>query len=299
MLGIVWDESPDVLHLNSPKASGYGSVAGRLTGVPRIIQTVHGWPFNENRNIFSKSLISFFSWLTVLLCHKTIVIAEKEKFQGLKMPMIESKDIILIKNGVEPIKFIDKSIVREALMLRANKSEFSKVTWIGTIAELHSNKGLEYAIKALSRVKSPFVFFVLGEGEERSKLESLIKHFHLEDRVFLVGFVEDAKLYLKAFDIFLFTSIKEGLPYGILEAGLASLPVISTNTGGIPDIIDDGVSGILTARGSVSQIIKAVDYFISNPLKRKEFGKALKEKVEKDFSVDGMVKKTVKLYTAK
>src|SRR3989344_6114224 len=220
LLKIVWRESANVLHLNSPKASGFGAVAGRFCLTPKIIQTVHGWSFNEQRNIFSKSLIWFFSWLTVLLCHKTIIIAKGEREPTTIMPFVNNKKITLIRNGVEPIKFINKTIVKQALLDRIGKSSLGKDLWFGTISELHKNKGLEYAIKAMAKIKEPFAFFIIGEGEERNALKQLIRELGLEEKVFLLGFVEDAKLYLKAFDIFLLTSEKEGLPFTILEAGL-------------------------------------------------------------------------------
>lgn len=295
LLKIVWKESPNVLHLNSPKAAGFGAVAGRLCFTPKIIQTIHGWSFKEDRNIFAKSLIWFFSWTTTILCHKTIVIAKVEKESTKIMPFIDHKKIALIRNGVEKIKFINKTIVRDALIGRTQK-KVGRVLWLGTIAELHRNKGLEFAIRAVTQIKEPLIYFIIGVGEEKVKLSELIIELGLENKVFLVGFVEDAKLYMKAFDIFILTSTKEGLPYTILEAGQAGLPVIASYVGGIPEIIDDGVNGILTRVGDQDQIAKALDYYISNPEKQKEFGDALREKVEKEFSVDEMVKKTIKLY---
>ena len=212
------------------------------------------------------------------------------------MTGVTSKKITLIRNGVEEIKFINRTIVREALLGRVKLEKQSRKLWLGTIAELHQNKGLEYTIDALSNIKEPFLYFILGEGEERKNLENLIRERGLQDKVFLVGQVEDAKLYLKAFDIFLLTSIKEGLPYTIHEAGLAGLPVITSHIGGIPDIIDDGKNGILTRIGDPAQISKALEYFISHPEKQKEFGSLLQKKIKKEFSVDEMVKKTIKLY---
>lgn len=296
LLKIVWREAPQVLHLNSPKASGFGAVAGILCRTPKVIQTIHGWSFNEDRNFISKSLIYFFSWITTLMCDKTIVIAEKEKKQALAMAKVTTSKITLIKNGLEDIKFINRTIVREALLHRAHLGKQSKKLWLGTICELHRNKGLEYAIKALAKMKEPFIYFIVGEGEERNNLQNLIQEYGLQNKVFLLGAIEDAKIYLKAFDVFILSSVKEGLPYTILEAGLAGLPVVASHTGGIPEIIDDGENGILTRVGDSNQITKALEYFISHPEKQKEFGLKLQQKVKEGFSVDEMLKKTIKLY---
>lgn len=297
---IIYNEKPDVLHLNSPKASGLGSLAGKILGIKKIIQTVHGWSFNEDRNVFSKALIYIFSSITTLLCDKTIVIAKKEKSQALKMPFVKEDKIVLIKNGIEKIDYINKTIVREALLNRTNgkvrETINGKTMWIGTISELHKNKGLDYMINALENVKSSFVFFIIGEGEERKNLERLIKLRGLENKVFLVGFIDIANLYLKAFDVFTLTSNKEGLPYSILEAGGAGVSVLASNVGGIPDIIDNNRNGLLVAKGNVKEIQKNIEFLATNTHRRAELGKNLKQKVEKEFSMHDMLKKTLALY---
>jgi glycosyltransferase involved in cell wall biosynthesis len=292
---ILRKESPDVLHLNSPKAGGIGSVVGKILGIKNIILTAHGWTFNENRGIFSKLIIIFLSWFTALLCHKTIVIADREMKQGRRMPFVKNK-IVLIKNGVENIDFKEKKEAQKELFQHINKTPINNVLWLGTIAELHKNKGLEYAIGAVAKIETPVVFFIIGEGEERKNLERMIEKHNLENRVFLVGFLENAKEYLRAFDIFTLTSIKEGLPYTILEAGLAGLPVVASNIGGIPDIIDNGLNGILVEKTNIEQITKTIELMIRNPDQRKSFGLKLQEKVEKEFSLKQMLNKTLQLY---
>jgi glycosyltransferase involved in cell wall biosynthesis len=296
LLKIIWKEKPDILHLNSPKASGLGSVVGRLIGVPKIIMTVHGWSFNENRSLFQKILIVFFSWLTIILCHKTIVIAKQEEKQARRMVLFKKSKIVLIRNGIETIYFKEKVEARKNLLEKINRSGLENVLWIGTISELHKNKGLEYSILALTKIETPFVFFIIGEGEERKNLEKLIEKYNLENKVFFVGFVENAKEYLPAFDIFTLTSIKEGLPYTILEAGQAGLPVIASSVGGIPDIIENNVNGILLEKTKMEEITKAIRFMIANPTERKTFGLKLQEKIEKEFSIKQMLEKTEKLY---
>lgn len=309
LMKIVWRESPDVLHLNSPKASGLGAVAGRLCFVPKIIQTVHGFTWNEDRKMASKVSISFFSWLTVMLCHKTIVIASKEEKQVKVLPFVRDSKIVLIRNGVEKIDFKEKSTAQKEILELCSRRNlehtnmstwqvdmFRNVLWLGTISELHKNKGLEYAIEAVSKITSPFLFFIVGEGEERKNLENIVRKYGLENKVFLVGFIEGANKYLKAFDIFLLSSIKEGLPYVLLEAGQTSLPVIASSVGGIPDIIENGISGILTTKARPGEMTRAIEYLIKNPEKQKLFGKNLHDKVEKDFSIELMIEKTKKLY---
>ncbi len=296
LFGIIWKVKPDILHLNSPKASGLGSLAGRMLFVHRIIQTVHGWSFNENRQAHSEFLIRFFSWITTILCHKTIVIAQREKEQVEVMPLVKDSKIVIVRNGVEKINFKDKGVAQKEIMSRIGKTDIGDKLWIGTISELHKNKGLEYAISAVSKITSNFAFFIIGEGEERKTLEDLAAINNLENKIFFVGFMDNANQYLKAFDIFTLTSIKEGLPYSVLEAGLAGLPVVASNVGGIPDIIDNGINGILVAKTKTGEIKRALEYMTEKPKEAKEFGLKLQSKIEKEFSIEQMMEKTLEVY---
>ncbi|MFA6339178.1 MAG: glycosyltransferase family 4 protein [Candidatus Paceibacterota bacterium] len=297
LLKILKQEKPDVIHLNSSKIGGLGALAGRVMGVKKIIFTGHGWAFNEDRNIFSKTIITFIHWLTIILTHKTIAVSEKTASQLRKIPFT-SKKIIVIHNGIASFEIFDKNFARNYLAQENPKlNEFKNDLWIGTISELHKNKGLVYAIEAINILveKYPSLrFIIIGEGEERVKLEKIIKDKKLENNVFLLGFVFHAEKYLKAFDIFTLTSITEGLPYVILEAGFASLPVIATKVGGIPEIINN--AGIMIKPRDASAIEQELKKLLSSQQLQKEFGEELNKRVLTIFSLEHMIKETINIY---
>jgi glycosyltransferase involved in cell wall biosynthesis len=303
---IIKSEKPDILHLNSPKAGGLGAVMGRLRGVRKIIYTVHGWTWNENRPLWQKFLIAFFSWLTMMFCHKVIVIAKREEKQAQKMPFIGKNKIILINNGIERIDFKSKEDSRKYLTEKVGINPEKDALWIGTIAELHKNKGLEFSIKSIKKTKPvvskqenksrQILYFILGGGEEKENLKKIIEENSLEKNIFLAGFTEDAESYLQAFDVFVLPSLKEGLPYAVLEAGMAGLPCVLSRVGGMPDIVENNTTGILVTPGSQGEITRAIDYLINNQEIAKSYGNSLKEKILKDFSLDEMIKKTADLY---
>ena len=248
-------EQPDVIHLNSAKIGGLGALAGKLCNLlqapsskpqARIMYTVHGWTFNEKRPMWQKAVIKFLQWLNVVLCHSVIVIAQREYEQMAELPFTKKK-LVLIHNGLTEITFKSREESRKELGTRIS-CDISQGFVIGTISELHKNKGLDFIIEAMGQIKKTrpeAIFVIISGGELRTVLEAQIKKRDLENSVFLLGAIPNAREYLKAFDIFTLTSRKEGLPYVILEAGAAGLPVIASKVGGIPEIMEDGKSGLL------------------------------------------------------
>ncbi|MEK7477987.1 MAG: glycosyltransferase, partial [Patescibacteria group bacterium] len=136
-------EKPDVIHLNSSKIGGLGALAGRLAGVPKIIFTVHGWAFNENRSFFSRLAIHFSYWLTILLCHQTIAVSAKTKDQIGHLPWLKNK-ITVIYNGLTLVDFLERQETRKYLLgkmavrsIGQTLSLLEERLIIGTISELH------------------------------------------------------------------------------------------------------------------------------------------------------------------
>lgn len=299
ILDIFKKEKPDIVHLNSSKMGGIGALAGRIAGVKKIIFTAHGWPVNESRNIVSKTLIWFASYLSALLATDVIVIDEQDFKQARQFPFCKNK-ITLIHNGIKPFEFLTRDEARKILTEKIGQNPFKGKILVGTTAELHNNKGLKYGIEAISmfpwHIQQKICWVIIGEGEERKNLELLIRQRHLEDKVFLAGFIDDAKKYLAAFDIFMFPSLKEGLPYALLEAGFASLPIITTKVGGIPDIIGDEKSEFLVEPKKAGELARVLSELVENKKIRDSLSKKNRENILAKFTFENMFNKTLKLY---
>lgn len=228
LLKLFRTERPDVVHLNSSKAGGIGALAARLAGVPRIIFTAHGWPFWERRNALSRSLIYLFSWITALLSHKIIVVSNYDLKVAQRMPFIGGK-AVRIYNGIDThLSLGSGEVIRSAF------PEGVRIT--GTVSELTKNKNQISLIEQARRDPTMYVAIV-GEGEDRSHLTKKIEAYGLKTRVKLFGFMP-AHEVLKGFDVFALPSIKEGLPYVLLEAKAAGLPIVANRVGGIGEILD-------------------------------------------------------------
>lgn len=289
---------PDVVHLNSSKIGGLGAVAARLAGVKKIIFTNHGWAFKEQRPEWQTAIIKLLSWITVVTTDITIVLSEQEKQYVRSWPLIAEK-LKVIPNGLVPFDLLSREDALTELVGAdiLSKIQQNNVRVVGTIAELTNNKGLNYAIEGLALLNDPrTIFIVIGEGEERERLERLIKDKELGDSVFLVGSVENARAYLKAFDFFILPSVKEGLPYAILEAGFAHLPVIATHVGGIPEMITNLSEGLLIFPRRPQEIKHALIYVENHPEDIQKFADNLKHKIDTFYNFEKMLVATKALY---
>jgi glycosyltransferase involved in cell wall biosynthesis len=278
-------EGPDVVHLNSSKMGGIGSFAARFAGVPKIIFTAHGWPFWEKRNFFSRGIIWFFSWLTALFSHHIIVISDYDLSVARQMPFVKRK-VVRVYNGIQPIQFFPRETDTEKIHVLTN-------------GELIDNKNLFVAIEAVAQAKQKGAnidYAIMSDGELRADLERYITKHMCGEFITLLGFISEGKRRYKNYDIFFLPSKKEGLPYVLLEAGLAGLPVIASNVGGIPEIITHEENGLLYSPADTQKFSEALFRLSKDSSECARLGKNLKEKVERNFSFSKMLEKTLSVY---
>ncbi len=288
---------PDVVHLNSSKAGGVGALAARFAGVEKIIFTSHGLVWDEDRNAVAKSLIYLFSRVTFALCHQVIVISHDNFNRTQKF--LSKEKYILIHNGLPPLPFETRERARMSLAVRIGIAEDRNVFWIGTVAELTRNKGLIYlldAAKILTQSGKKFHLFIIGGGEEEQNLKQKIAQEGLEHCVHLAGFISDAYRYNKAFDLFTLTSVKEGLPTVLLEAGQAGVAVVASQIPGTLDIIEDGISGKLFTSKNSTDLTEKLASLMDDASLRAHLAVVLQQKVMSEFSIQQMVEKTLTLY---
>lgn len=286
------NECPDLVHLNSSKA-GLAALAARFAGVKRIVFTVHGWAWNENRPFWQKIIIALVYWCTLLLVDEVIAVSHQIKREARWMPFMQQK-IVVVHNGTSDISFLSKEEARRTLLPDSTRS-----FWIGTIAELHPVKGLDVLIEAFEHFVADFPdseMVVIGEGQERAALERQMQIEGTSGKSYLAGHISDAARLLPAFDLFVLPSRSEALGFVLVEAGLAGVPVIATRVGGIPEVVEDGVGGILVPVDNRPLLTEAMETLAHSPELRATYSKTLQEKVAREFSRDQMIDSTFALY---
>ena len=170
---------------------------------------------------------------------------------------------------------------------------------IGNIAALVPHKGQRHLIGAAAkvvRVVPDARFVILGDGELRESLERQIKDLGLERHVILGGFRQDVINLLKSFDLFVMSSVTEGLGTSILDAMACGKAVVGTRTGGIPEAVIDGTTGLLVPPHDETALADAIVTLLKNPAQRERLAAAGLARAEEHFSVERMVKETLAVY---
>ncbi len=279
LLSVIRRERPHIVHLNSSKAGVLGAVAARLLGVPKIVFSAHGWAYHEKRLLF----IQWLWWLghaaTLALATDSIAVSE-HIFRTA--PFRRRMRIIL--HGIELYPPKQQHAPNDPIEIL-------------TIAELHRNKGIDVLLRALALLKpGSYRATVIGEGQERENLESLASL--LQVAVHLPGFIENASDKIDACDLFVLPSRTEALGYVLLEAGRAACAAIGTRVGGIPEVIEDGVSGRTVEPENPEALAAALRSLVEDSALRNQYAAALRARVESVFRLDRMVAETAAVYVA-
>lgn len=298
LYSILKEIKPTVLHLNSSKLGVIGACIGRIARIKKIIFVAHGWAFNEKRPSWQKKIFYILYWITILLSTKTICVSKQTRDQISFLPFLKKK-LVTIYNGIQIPEFYTKEEAREKLHTQFPFLDTHK-KWIIILAELHYTKGHDLLIEAVSSLQkdlSEYQIVCVGSGEREGKLKALTHHKNLDTYVFFTSFLLDAPRYLKAFEAFCLPSRTEALPLSVLEAGLAKIPVIASEVGGIPEIIEDEVNGFLFEKENVEELKEKLQIIIGLPVEQKvEITENLYKKIEDDFSLEKMIDDTLSIF---
>lgn len=288
---LIKKEEPDVLFLCSTTVGLLGSLAGGLASIkmkeakPRVIYRIGGWAFRDPRAFWKNWLILLAEKLTVPLKDLVIVNSEVDRQLALKYKIVPEKKLVKIYNGIDvnSLNFLSSKEARLRLRL-GQLGQLGEGKIIGTVANFYKTKGLEYLVEAASRLNldgKRFSLIIIGDGRERPKLEKLIKKYRLENKVILAGRIPDAYRYLKAFDVFVLPSLKEGFPWIILEAIAAQIPIVATNVGALPEILNEES---LVVPGNAEALAKKISRVIKHPTQAK---------LKSEFTSREMLEKTL------
>ncbi|MBI5483689.1 MAG: glycosyltransferase [Deltaproteobacteria bacterium] len=269
----------DIIHTHLSTAALWGSVAGRISGLP-VLAHVHA--MNSRHCYILAEMIATCS-------------------QGVRQHLINQgvapEQVRVAYNGVDMRRFdnlLPPAEVRQTLQIP------TAAPLIGCVAHLSAKKGQEFLLRAvalLTESRPDLHCLLIGEGEMLDELRELAGSLGIAERVHLLGFRSDAIQLINTMDILILPSIaKEGLGLALVEAALLGKPTIASNAPGIDEALQDGVSGILVPPGNPSELASALERLLADPALRMRMGEAGRKRALETFTVPAMTDQVEALY---
>ncbi len=279
------DFLPDVVHLNSSKAGVLGALARRKK--MKVVYTAHGWVFNEPLSFYKRSIYYMLEKVSARYKDAIVTLSEYDRKEGERVARKDALHVIPL--GIE----LSDSFQKKLDFDLEDKFVF------GTIANFYKTKGVDLLIDAFAKVRKKhknISCVIIGDGDQRRFLEKKIDAHGLQDDVYLLGYMDNARQYLGNFDVFVLASRKEGLPYTILEAQAAGLPVIATNVGGVSSVVDSS-TGWCPPPHDQSALAATMTASISRSDLQK-LGDTAKARIKRNHTLSSMIEAIRELYAS-
>ncbi|MEW5951571.1 MAG: glycosyltransferase family 4 protein [Elusimicrobia bacterium] len=289
-------EKPDILHTHSSKAGIIGRFAARAAGIKKIIHTYHGFGFNERQNFLMRNLYIFLEKIASEFCSKIIFVSKSNMEKAKDFKIGNPENYILIRSGVK-ISEIKKTEKNKEILysLPLKKSSFYAVS----VGNLKPQKNPEDFIKIAEKAEKENLdisFLYIGGGDRLDYFKKETENKKISERCLFLGWDKNPEKYCAAADIFILTSLWEGLPRSLVEALSLGLIPICYDSDGVSDLIKNGENGYLIDQKDFESSYKAIKSLISNPdLFMKLKNEVLKTDLS-DFDIDKMVKDQESLY---
>jgi glycosyltransferase involved in cell wall biosynthesis len=281
------DNGIDIIHAQTRITQVMGQLLRNATGRP-YLSTCHG--FFKNR--LSRRLAP--CWGDAVIAISEPVKNHLEKDFG-----VDQKNIRLIENGVDINEFPLASEETKRINRRRFNLDDERV--IGIIARLSDVKGQDILISAMKKIVKIIPnakLLIGGVGKMEPVLKDLVKTFHLESHVIFYPVMNKAAESLSLLDVFVMPSRQEGLGLSVMEAQASGIPVVASNVGGIPSLIENGKTGILVEPENIDDLANAIVGLLQNKNQLKEMGLAGRAFIRQKYSATSMIDHTLNLYQA-
>lgn len=282
---LIESDNVKLIHSHKMGSNFWGVLLGALWRLPTVSH-IHGQVYN-----WTNFVINYFIGR---LSSKLITVSNFEK-KGLLTQNISPIKIVTIYNGLDPSRFQIKP--NPDLKIKLGLEPSAHV--VGISAALRKEKKHEtflLAAREILKQRKDVNFLILGEGIRKSELESLASELGIRNNCIFTGFVKNIPEILSIIDIGVLTSEREGLPLTLLEYMASSKPIVSTNVGGVGEVIKEGVNGFLVAHGDYKKLADRINLLLDNKSLALILGNNGLSILKERFSEDIMISKIVDLY---
>lgn len=279
-----------IWHGHDYKSNVLGLIVNRSWPM-RLVTTVHGWVQQTRRT-------PLYYWLDrmSLRYYEKVICVSPDLYRTCRQVGVPSSRCSLLENGIDADDFRRRRTVAEAkkaLSIPPNR----KI--VGAAGRLSAEKGFDLLIRSVDHLLTnghDLQVLIFGEGSEQASLNSLIASLGRADRIQLMGYQSNLRPFYEAMDVFVLSSLREGLPNVVLEAMAMSVPVIATRVAGIPRLVKNGENGTVVEPGSIAAITEALKDLIADGKRRAQYSDQARQTVVANYSFALRMQKLKELY---
>jgi len=292
-------EKYDVVHTYTATPSFIGRMVARLTGVPVIVHHQAGWTVTEFSSPMEKLIYTPLEYAATLASTRGICVSHAIKQQATLLHIAPLHKLVTICNGIDPQPFIaasqNRAIFRNTLKI---PDDCLVIGGTGRLSSQKDNASLVRGVARLREILPDLNFLVLlaGDGPDLPQLEALTRELNLTGHVRFLGFWREIPEFLAALDIFVSPTLREGMSISILEAMAAAKPIVATSIAPNAELIENGVTGLLTPVKSPEKIAEAIARFVREPELAQKCATKARERVLKNYTLERMFQETWDLY---
>jgi glycosyltransferase involved in cell wall biosynthesis len=257
----------DVVHTHSTKAGALGRFAARAAGVPAVVHTFHGFPFHDFQSPLRRAAYIAAERRLGRMTDRFIAVGVSVAAEAVRLRLAVPERMRVIPVSIDGRSVAQTAETRARARQRLGIPEH--VGLLGTVGRLDSQKAPHHFVEAMALLGRPDVHAVwIGDGPLRSETESLVRRRGLDGRVHLVGERSDVADLLPGLDVFVMTSLYEGLPCSIVEAMRCGLPVVASAVNGVPELVVPGQTGFLVPPARPAAVAAAAGHLLDHPDER-------------------------------
>jgi glycosyltransferase involved in cell wall biosynthesis len=294
---VLRQERPYIVHTHSSKAGILGRWAARWAGVPVIVHTFHGFGFTPTQKKWIRRLYVFLERNAARVSRVLIAVSKSNLEEAVGLGIGRRDQFRLIRSGV-PLRLY--TAIGHRLNSPAEDLTLSpEQKLVVTIGPFKPQKNLLDFVRAAAKIHAEYAsarFLIVGDGALRGEIEAEIRRHGLEKVFFLPGWRRDIPNIFMRADVFVMTSLWEGLPRALVEAMAAGLPCVANAVDGVKDVLTDGQTGYLVPPHRPDITADRVLHLLRRPDEAMRMGQTARQSIGIEFDIDEMVRRQEELY---
>jgi len=302
IMRIIRHEKYHIVHTHTAKAGILGRMAAWLCRTPIVVHTLHGTTFHRAMHASEAFFYRILERLTACITDQLVSVGDDLRQIYLNAGVGKPEQYVTIRSGFEISRFrlSDAEIALRRRKIRRELGISDAAYVIGSASRLEPRKGQYYFIQSAQQLLSKYpdlVFILAGDGPSAEELRTLAQSLRIANKIHFLGHRKDIEDVMSAMDVFVLSSLWEGLPQVLVQAAALGRPIVSFDAEGAKEIVHGGENGFVVPRGDENALTESLAYLISHPQRAREMGLRGRRFIGAEYDKEIMVRRIDELYS--